>query len=146
MASIQEAVQRERNLQGIVVLTDGNDTVGDQGTLLATMLAGRKLPVFPVVFGEYVEPKIASVKISSTTPYVRLGDEFRLNVTLSATNLGEQIVGVDVFVRRAHRSGQSFDQARLPIASRKYRIRSAKSRQTSLSPSSPFPLGSRPIA
>jgi uncharacterized membrane protein len=97
IGSIQEAVQRERDLQDIIVLTDGNDTVGDQGTLLATMLAGRKLPVFPVVFGEAAEPKMASVKISSATPYVRLGDEFRLNVALSATNLGEQIVGVHVY-------------------------------------------------
>ena len=97
IGSIQETVERERDLQGIIVLTDGNDTAGDRGTLLGTLLAGRKLPVFPVVFGQAGEPKMATVKISSAAPYVRLGDELRLNATLAATNLGEQVVGVRVF-------------------------------------------------
>ncbi len=97
IGSIQEAVARERDLQGIVVLTDGNDTTGNSGALLATVLAGRKLPVFPVVFGEAGEPKMASVRIASATPYVRLGDEFRLNATLATSNLGEQVVGVHVY-------------------------------------------------
>ena len=67
MGAIQETVQRERDLQGVIVLTDGNDTAGDRGSLLATLLAGRKLPVFPVVFGEAAEAKIAHLTGRSTT-------------------------------------------------------------------------------
>ena len=97
IGSIRDAVQRERDLQGVIVLTDGNDTAGDSGALLASALKGRKLPVFPVVFGQTAEPKMATVKISSATPYVRFGDEFRLNATLSVSHIGEQIVGVNVY-------------------------------------------------
>lgn len=97
MACIQEAVERERDLQSLIVLTDGNDTTGDSGALLSTVLSSRKLPVFPVVFGKEGEPKMASVKISATTPYVRLGDEFRLSATLAISNLRDQVVGVRVY-------------------------------------------------
>lgn len=113
MGAIQETVQRERDLQGVIVLTDGNDTAGDRGTLLATVLAGRKLPVFPVVFGQAAEPKIATVKISSNTPYVRLGDEFRLNATLTASNIGEQVVGVHVYERGTSQPIASRENVRL---------------------------------
>ncbi|HYG74991.1 MAG TPA: glutamine amidotransferase [Planctomycetota bacterium] len=85
---------RERDLQAIVLLTDGNDTQGDAGKLTSAMLAARGLPVYPVVFGEAGQPRLASVKMSSTAAYVRLGDELRLSATLSAREMGEQIVTV----------------------------------------------------
>lgn len=91
---IAETARRENDLRAIVVLTDGNDTAGDKGELLAPMLAARALPVFPVVFGSPDAPRLARVRISSAANYVRLGDEFRISATLSANDLGDQAVSV----------------------------------------------------
>lgn len=92
--AVAETARRENNLRAVVLLTDGNDTAGDRGELLAPMLAARHLPVFPVVFGSSSAPKLARVKISSAANYVRLGDDLRLSATLSANDLGEQNVTV----------------------------------------------------
>jgi uncharacterized membrane protein len=92
--SIDTLARRESELQSVVLLTDGNDTLGNAGNLTAAMLNARRLPVYPVVFGEAGAPKLASVKINTAAPFVRLGDELRLNATLSAKDLGEQIVSV----------------------------------------------------
>ncbi len=92
--AIAETARRENDLRAIVVLTDGNDTAGDRGELLAPMLAARRLPVFPVVFGSPDAPRLARIKISSAANYVRLGDELRLSATLSSNDLGEQAVTV----------------------------------------------------
>ena len=92
--AVAETARRENDLRAIVLLTDGNDTAGNRGELLAPMLAARRLPVFPVVFGSTNAPKLARVKISGAANYVRLGDELRLAATLSANDLGEQSVTV----------------------------------------------------
>jgi len=92
--SMDALARRESDLQAIIVLTDGNDTLGNAGNLTAAMLASKRLPVYPVVFGQAGEPKIASVKINASTAYVRLGDELRLSATLTAKDLGEQVVSV----------------------------------------------------
>lgn len=90
--AVAEAARRENDLRAMIVLTDGNDTAGNRGELLAPALAARRLPVFPVVFGSAAAPKLARVKITSAADYVRLGDELRLAATLSANDLGEQSV------------------------------------------------------
>ncbi|HEV7405942.1 MAG TPA: glutamine amidotransferase [Chthoniobacteraceae bacterium] len=90
--AIADAARRENDLRAMIVLTDGNDTAGNRGELLAPALAARRLPVFPVVFGSAAAPKLARVKITSAADYVRLGDELRLAATLSANDLGEQSV------------------------------------------------------
>lgn len=90
--ALAETARRENDLRAVVLLTDGNDTAGNRGELLAPMLAARRLPVFPVVFGSTNAPKLARVKISNAPGYVRLGDELRLGATLSAHDLGEQVV------------------------------------------------------
>jgi uncharacterized membrane protein len=95
--AVTETARRENDLRAVVLFTDGNDTAGDRGELLAPMLAARRLPVFPVVFGSADAPKIARVKISSAANYVRLGDELRLSATLSANDLGEQNVTARFF-------------------------------------------------
>jgi len=92
--AVAETARRENDLRAIVLLTDGNDTAGDRGELLTPMLAARRLPVFPVVFGSTSAPKLARVKFSGAANYVRLGDELRLAATLSANDLGEQSVVV----------------------------------------------------
>ena len=92
--AVAETARRENNLRAVILLTDGNDTTGNHGELLAPMLAARGLPVFPVVFGSTNAPRLARVKISSAASYVRLGDEFRLTATLSSNDLGEQNVVV----------------------------------------------------
>jgi len=92
--AIAETAHRENDLRAMVVLTDGNDTAGDRGELIAPMLAARRLPVFPVVFGSTNAPKLARVKISGAASYVRLGDDLRLAATMTANDLGDQIVTV----------------------------------------------------
>jgi len=92
--SIADAAGRENDLRAIIALTDGNDTAGDRGELLAPLLVARNVPVFPVVFGSENSPKLARVRISGGAPYLRLGDEMRLGATVTATGLGEQSVTV----------------------------------------------------
>ncbi len=92
--AVAETARRENELRAIVVLTDGNDTAGDKGELVAPMLAARNLPVFPVVFGSPDAPRLARVRISNAANYVRLGDEFRITATLTANDLGDQAVTV----------------------------------------------------
>jgi hypothetical protein len=92
--SLNDLAHRESSLQGIVLLSDGNDTQGNTGTLASTLLASRRIPVHPVVLGESGAPKMASVKVSANAPYVRLGDELRLTAQLNARDLGEQVVSV----------------------------------------------------
>jgi uncharacterized membrane protein len=92
--SIAEAAGRENDLRAIIALTDGNDTAGDRGELLAPLLAARPLPVFPIVFGSDEAPKVARTRIAGGAAYVRLGDEMRLAATVTATGLGEQNVTV----------------------------------------------------
>ena len=92
--AIAETARTENNLRAIIALTDGNDTAGDRGELLAPLLAARPLPVYPVVFGSETAPKLARVRINSAAPYVRLGDELRIAATITANQLGEQNVTV----------------------------------------------------
>jgi uncharacterized membrane protein len=89
--SVQQTSLREDDLQAIILLTDGNDTAGDRGDAVAPILASRKLPVYPVVFGSPDSSRPASAKLSAT-PYVRLGDELRVTATLRGDGSGEQIV------------------------------------------------------
>ncbi|MFM7292878.1 MAG: glutamine amidotransferase, partial [Planctomycetia bacterium] len=92
--AIAETARTENDLRAIVCLTDGNDTAGDRGQLLAPVLAARPLPVYPVVFGSETAPRLARVQINSGAPYVRLGDELRIAATITANQLGEQQVTV----------------------------------------------------
>ncbi len=97
VAALEDLARREDELQAIVLLTDGADTAGDRGELAAPLLASRGLPVYPVVFGSADAPRVARVRVTGGSAYVRLGDELRLNATLSATELGEQAVRVLLF-------------------------------------------------
>jgi len=92
--SIAAAAGQENDLRAIIALTDGNDTAGDRGELLAPLLAARAVPVFPVVFGSEKPPKLARVRIAGGAAYVRLGDEMRLAATVTSTGLSEQNVTV----------------------------------------------------
>lgn len=95
--AVRNLAQRENNLRAVVLMTDGNDTAGDRGQLLAPVLASRRLPVYPVVIGDPDAPRLAQVRVSEGGGYVRLGDELRLSATLSAANLDEQSVSVRLY-------------------------------------------------
>jgi len=97
MEAIAETARTEDKLRAIIALTDGNDTAGDRGELLAPLLAARPLPVFPVVFGSENTPKLARVRIANGAQYVRLGDDLRITATLTANELDEQNVTVRLF-------------------------------------------------
>jgi uncharacterized membrane protein len=108
MQAIEEVARREGDLRAMVVLSDGNDTAGDRGQLVAPVLAARRLPAYPVVFGGGGGTALPRLRSEGGGAYVRLGDELRLAATLSAGGAAEQTVAVRVY--------ESGKQA--PVASR----------------------------
>ena len=99
--ALEETVRREDNLDAILLVTDGNDTGGDQGALVTPLLAARGMPVYPVVLGSPDAPPRAEVHLASAAPYVRLGDETMLSAVLTATGLDEQVVRVALYEKGA---------------------------------------------
>ncbi len=95
--SLAELVQRENDLQAVIVLTDGNDTTGAKGGLVTPLLAARGLPIYPVVFGSSDEPAMPDVAVTEGGAYVRLHDELRLTATVRGRGLKEQIVSAHLF-------------------------------------------------
>ena len=95
--AVEQVARRESDLRAIVLFTDGNDTTGNTGGLLAPLLAARGLPVYPVVFGDPGAPKLTRVRIAGGESYVRLGDEVRLAARLTSNEPGEQTVAVRLF-------------------------------------------------
>lgn len=106
--AVEEVARRESDLRAMIVLSDGNDTAGDRGQLVAPVLAARSLPVYPLVFGTEAGVAMPRLRSDSGAAYVRIGDEFRLSASLSAGDLSEQTVVV-----RVYQEGQ-----KEPIASR----------------------------
>ena len=97
MGAARALETRERDLQAVILLTDGNDTSGDRGELVAPLWAARGVPVYPVVFGDPDAPRLACVKVLGGNDYVRLGDEFRLVARIAAERLEEQAVRVHLY-------------------------------------------------
>ncbi len=90
IASIEQVARREGDLQAMIVLTDGNDTAGTRSSLVAPLLASRGLPVYPVVFGSPGPPRLARVRVADAAPFVRLGDELCLTVTIQQSAIGNR--------------------------------------------------------
>jgi len=84
MSGLRDVLRQERSLQAVILLSDGNDTLGDEGQAVAPLFAARGVPVYPVVFGDPEMASAPSVKFTGGGDYVRLGDELRLEATLSA--------------------------------------------------------------
>jgi len=97
MAGLHELLRREGNLQAAVVLTDGNDTAGDQGLAVAPLLAARGLPIYPVTFGRTKTTNMPRLRITGGGEYVRLGDELHLKATISAEAFQGQVVRAQIF-------------------------------------------------
>jgi uncharacterized membrane protein len=95
--ALGDTLRLEDNLDAVILLTDGNDTGGDRGTLVVPLLASRGVPVYPVVFGSPEPPARAEVRIASAAPYVRLGDETVVGAVLTASGLEEQVVRVSLY-------------------------------------------------
>ena len=100
-AAVEEAVRREDNLDAVLLVTDGNDTGGDRGALVAPLLASRGVRVYPIVLGSPNPAPRAEVRIASGAPYVRLGDETAISAVLSATGLDEQVVRAALYEKGA---------------------------------------------
>jgi len=96
--SLAELGRQERDVQAVILLTDGNDTTGNTGAALAPIYAARGVPVYPVVFGSPEAPPMASVRITGAGDYVRLGDELHLQAEITSTETEEQIVRAKLFV------------------------------------------------
>lgn len=97
MGGLHELMRRERNLQAAILLTDGNDTAGDQGATVAPLLVARGLPVYPVTFGQAEVAQMPRLRVSRGGEYVRLGDELRLAATLSARAFSGQMARAQIF-------------------------------------------------
>ncbi len=95
--AIGEVAAREGDLRAIVVLSDGNDTAGDRGQLVAPLLAARQLPVYPIVLGQAEGGALPRLRVEGGGAYVRLGDELRLSASLSAGAAAEQSVAVRLY-------------------------------------------------
>ena len=95
--SLSEVLERENDLQAVILLTDGNDTAGDEGNLVSPLLASRRLPVYPAVFGNSETARIPTITLTEGGPYVRLHDELRLSASLQGHGLEEQVVTVHLF-------------------------------------------------
>ncbi|NQT86054.1 hypothetical protein HQ560_04775, partial [bacterium] len=95
--SLHQLVQREENVQAIVLLTDGNDTGGDKGLAIAPLLAARDAPVYPVTFGQPTAPRRGQVRVAGASRYVRLGDDLILDALLEANLEGENTVRASLY-------------------------------------------------
>ena len=95
--ALEETIRREDNLDAIILITDGNDTGGDRGALVAPLLAAHGTPVYPIVLGSPKPPPRAEVRLAGAAPYTRLGDETTISAVLTATGLDEQVVRVALY-------------------------------------------------
>lgn len=95
--SLAALLRREPDARAVVLLTDGNDSTGNEGSLLAPILAARRTPVFPLVIGQERVPRLAKLQVASSADFIRLGDELTLHTTLSASDVPEQAVAVKVY-------------------------------------------------
>lgn len=97
MHSITRVAEAEPDARAIILLTDGNDTEGNTGGLIAPLLKARGLPVYPIVIGDPKATGHATLRVAAPGVAVRLGDEFRLTARVSAHGVSEQSVTVRVF-------------------------------------------------
>ena len=98
MGSLADVLRAERDVQAVIMLTDGNDTAGDEGAAVAPLYAARGVPVYPVMFGKPDTPFAPSVRFTGGPDYVRLGDELRLEATLTAPQFKGEIVRATLYV------------------------------------------------
>ena len=97
MDSLGELARQERDIQAVVVYTDGDDTTGNTGATVAPIFAARGTPIYPVVFGQTEAPAIFETDIFNAPQYVRLGDEYRIDAVLKTRGLEEQSVRASLF-------------------------------------------------
>jgi uncharacterized membrane protein len=97
MDSLRDVLRSERELQAVLLLSDGNDTAGDEGAAVAPLFTARGVPVYPVTFGKADTPYAPGVRISGGSDYVRLGDELRLEATISAPGYAGSIVSASLY-------------------------------------------------
>jgi len=98
MKGLAELARQERDLQAVILLTDGNDTTGNTGAAVAPIFAARGVPVYPVVFGRSEGVGRGTIKFTGAGNYARLGDEYHLEAELAAIGLGEQIARVRLYL------------------------------------------------
>lgn len=97
MHSIARVAEMEPDARAIVLLTDGNDTEGNTGGLLAPLLKARGQRVYPIVFGDPHAAGHATLRVAAPGVAVRLGDEFRMSARVTAQGLGDQSIAVRVY-------------------------------------------------
>jgi len=95
---LAELARHERDLQAVIILTDGNDTTGNTGAAVAPIFAARGVPVYPVVFGRSEGIGRGSIRFTGAGDYARLGDDYHLEAELAAIGLGDQIARVRLYL------------------------------------------------
>ena len=113
MQAVGEVARRETDLRALVVLSDGNDTAGDRGQLIAPLLSARGLPAHAVVFGKSDGLVLPRLRSDGGGQYVRLGEELRLSATLSAGEQADQTVVVRVYEEGKRELVATREQVRL---------------------------------
>jgi uncharacterized membrane protein len=98
MEGLAELLDREHDLQAVVLLSDGNDSTGDQGSGVAALYTDRGLPVYPVVFGRSEAPRIPRLRLTGGADYVRLGDDLRIEARFEAPDFVGQLVRARLFL------------------------------------------------
>lgn len=99
------------NIQGVVILTDGRQTVAADASAEASRLGALGIPVYCVPIGSRLQPRdlsIASVQVPQT---VFLDDTAQLNATITSTGY----VGEDVEVL-LKKNGEVVDQKTVTVA------------------------------
>ncbi|MDP6356335.1 MAG: hypothetical protein QF473_14590 [Planctomycetota bacterium] len=103
MTGLKELAVRESKLTAAILLTDGNDTSGDQGAAVAPILAAKGLPVHAVVFGQEDTRTMPKVQVTDGADYVRLGDHLYLRARLSAQAFKGQVIRAQVMLAGAEK-------------------------------------------
>ncbi len=87
----------ERDLQAVVLLTDGSSAEDGDIASAGPLFAARGTPIYPVVFGRSDAPPLPSVRFTGGGDYIRLGDELRLEAVLAAGAFEGEVVRASLF-------------------------------------------------
>jgi len=87
----------ERDLQAVVLLTDGTSAADADVASVGPLFAARGTPIYPVVFGRTDAPPLPSVRFTGGGDFIRLGDELRLEAVLAAGAFEGEVVRATLY-------------------------------------------------
>ena len=126
--AIREALKSVQNnpLAGIVIITDGQNTEGDDPLAAADKAAAARVPVFTIGVGDPSEPRLLIVKgpiLGRDTVWV--GDPALIQAAISASGLGDLSLTVRLLERPVSEDGADTGEAR-PVAEQRVDLSAGK--------------------